>query len=295
MNNLQKWMQHLNFEKEQTHKSLTIIPITSSESYNLDFITLRSALDRKFATVKELHEDGSVPEVIVINKSDKHLILLDGEHVIGAKQNRIINKTIIVDPLSEVVIPVSCTEQGRWQYKSAGFRKSNFNASSSIRRASKMGVKSQGGVWSRIASISKINKFASRTFSLNELYDEVAPKFDNYKRIIQAIPSQIGIMAFINGKLAGIDLIGDNKLFAEQYDSLIHGYMLDAISNSLEESPKSDIEGLRNHLLEEIRKSKLTSGENIGAEKRELIKAEDFMGELVSFKDMPVHLAVFHR
>ena len=295
MNNLQKWMENLNFEKEQTHKSLTITPITSSESFSLDFITLRSALDRKFATVKELHEDGSVPEVIVINKSDKHLILLDGEHVIGAKQNRIINKTIIVDPLTEIVIPVSCTEAGRWRYNSRGFKKSKFNASSSIRKMSKMGVKSQGGVWSRIASISKINNFASRTFSLNELYDEVAPKFDNYKGIIQAIPSQIGMMVFIDGKLAVMDIIGDKKLFAEQYDSLIHGYMLDAISDLNKESPELNIEVLRTNVLHEITKSNLSFGENIGAEKRELIKAEDFMGELVSFKDVPVHLALFHR
>jgi hypothetical protein len=102
-------------------------------------------------------------------------------------------------------------------------------------------------------------------------------------------------MAFINGKLAGIDLIGDNKLFAEQYDSLIHGYMLDAISNSLEESPKSDIEVLRNHVLDEMRSSKLSLGENICAEKRELIKAKNYTGELVSFNDRPVHLAVFHK
>lgn len=295
MNNLQKWINNLNFEKKQTHNSLTIIPITSPELYDSDFITLRTALHRKYAELKELDEHGSVPEVVVINKSDKYLILLDGEHLIGAKQNRIVNKTIIVEPLSEIVIPVSCTERGRWQHNSKGFKKSNFNASSKIRRASKMGVNSQHGVWSEVDSSCEINYFISRTSSLNELYHEVAPKFDDYKRKIRAIPSQIGIMAFINGKLAGIDLIGDNKLFAEQYDSLIHGYMLDAIGDSYEESPDLNIVVLGTHVLDEIRKSKLSSGENIGAEKRELIKTKNFTGELVSFNDKPVHLAIFHR
>lgn len=157
-----------------------------------------------------------------------------------------------------------------------------------------MGVNSQHGVWSEVDSSCEINYFISRTSSLNELYHEVAPKFDDYIRRIQAVPSQIGIMAFINGKLAGIDLIGDNKLFAEQYDSLIHGYMLDAISDS-EESPDLNIEVLRTYVLDEMRSSKLSLGENIGSEKRELIIAKNFMGELVSFNDRPVHLAVFHR
>lgn len=157
-----------------------------------------------------------------------------------------------------------------------------------------MGINSQHGVWSKIDIISAKHHFLSRTSSLNELYDEVAPKFDDYKRIIKALPSQIGIMAFINGKLAGIDIIGDSKLFLEQYYSLIDGYMLDAISDSYNESPDLNTEVLGNHVLDELTKSKLSSGESIGAEQRDLVKARNFTGELVSFNDRPMHLALFH-
>ena len=40
----------------------------------------------------------------------------------GAKQNRIINLTILVPPGKTIVIPVSCVEAGRWRFTSDRFR-----------------------------------------------------------------------------------------------------------------------------------------------------------------------------
>ena len=49
------------------------------------------------------------------------MLLLDGEELVGAKQNRIVNLSILVPANSELVIPVSCVEAGRWHHASADF------------------------------------------------------------------------------------------------------------------------------------------------------------------------------
>ena len=49
------------------------------------------------ARVTEVSEAGSVPFIQVANRADRPLLLLDGEELIGAKQNRILNTTVLVE------------------------------------------------------------------------------------------------------------------------------------------------------------------------------------------------------
>lgn len=42
------------------------------------------------------------------------MLLLDGEQVIGGKENRIFNANFVVLLEQTVQVPVSCVEQGRW-------------------------------------------------------------------------------------------------------------------------------------------------------------------------------------
>ena len=57
-----------------------------------------------------------MPDLKVINKSEVMVLILDGEELVGAKQNRIVNTTILIPAKETVLIPVSCVEQGRWSY-----------------------------------------------------------------------------------------------------------------------------------------------------------------------------------
>lgn len=80
---------------------------------------LEQASDR--ARVTEVSEAGSVPFLQVANGADRPLLLVDGEELIGAKQNRILNTTVLVAAHAEVTIPVSCVERGRWGYRGREF------------------------------------------------------------------------------------------------------------------------------------------------------------------------------
>jgi len=55
------------------------------------------------------------------NSSAEKILLVDGDELVGAKQNRVINLSILVAGGAKVVIPVSCVEQGRWAYRSREF------------------------------------------------------------------------------------------------------------------------------------------------------------------------------
>ncbi len=109
----------------QTYKNINVFPLFSDTNHGLEYLTLKEAMESGTFLVTEVSEGGTVPELKVINKGEKAVLLLDGEELSGAKQNRVLNATILVGGHTEVIIPVSCTEHGRWSYTSAHFADSD--------------------------------------------------------------------------------------------------------------------------------------------------------------------------
>jgi hypothetical protein len=62
----------------------------------LDYLTLDEALAGGLVEVTEKDLGGSVPELQVVNKFSQMILILDGEELVGAKQNWIVNTTILI-------------------------------------------------------------------------------------------------------------------------------------------------------------------------------------------------------
>ena len=109
----------IDFGEIQGFKNLHIIPLFTKGEEGPVYLTLKEALEKRLLVVTEVSAQASVPELKVINNADVPVLLLDGEELAGAKQNRVLNTSILVKEKSELIIPVSYTEQGRWSYQSA--------------------------------------------------------------------------------------------------------------------------------------------------------------------------------
>ena len=290
-----EFINDLEFDKEQVHNNLMFIPITSSKKHDFGFLSLNKAFEDGLVEIKELDDDGSVPEVKVYNKSEQFLIIFDGEHLIGAKQNRIVNKTIIINPFSEIVVPVSCTEAGRWHHNSEGFSKSKYNAPMKMRKASKQGEDSQSEVWDHVAAFMQTAELQSPTSSLHEVFEEVSPSFDDYREKITKLPSQVGVIVYVNGVFTGLDILGDPKLFSDLYENLMNSYLIEGLDKPDENRVENNSQNLTKEILDELIQSRLTKGKSIGAEGRENIKGRKTLGEFVSFNKAPIHIALFHN
>ena len=100
------------------YRNLTLTPILLKDGplSSVEPMSLEEALAAGTLRVSEVSAEGHVPELRVRNSGEAPVLILDGEELVGAKQNRIVNVTILVPPQSEIVIPVSCIEAGRWGY-----------------------------------------------------------------------------------------------------------------------------------------------------------------------------------
>ena len=117
----------------QQHKNMAVFPLFTSLNHGPEYLTLKEALALGVLTITEISEGGSVPNLKAINKGDLPIFLLDGEELAGAKQNRVLNTTILLKEHSETIIPVSCTEQGRWSYRSSEFADSDVIMAQKLR------------------------------------------------------------------------------------------------------------------------------------------------------------------
>jgi len=103
----------------QEHKNLAILPLLSKQAPKAHYIGLNEAIEKDQIKITEVDEGGSVPTLIAINKGSIPILLLQGEEVEGAYQNRVFNTTIMLKEHSKTMIPVSCTEAGRWSYRTS--------------------------------------------------------------------------------------------------------------------------------------------------------------------------------
>ena len=101
-----------------------LVPLLHTEAQpvaELDATLLGEALERGEARVSEISRQGSVNQVRVRHDGALPLLLLDGDQLLGERQNRVFNASFVVTPGLDVVLPVSCVERGRWAYREPGF------------------------------------------------------------------------------------------------------------------------------------------------------------------------------
>lgn len=94
------------------HLNLALFPLYDDREKPSEYLLLDDALDRKLARVTEVSADGRVPELAFENDSAEKILLVDGDELVGAKQNRVLNLSILVGSRQKLVIPVSCVEAG---------------------------------------------------------------------------------------------------------------------------------------------------------------------------------------
>jgi hypothetical protein len=239
---INQYIGGLKLGREQSYKNLTFFPLLANYAANLDYLTLDEALAKDLIEVVEVSHGGSVPELKVVNKSDRMVLVLDGEKLVGAKQNRIVNTSILIAGNTTTVIPVSCVEQGRWSYKSDKFSSEMRLMASTLRARKADQVKyslknsgkfrsDPGAIWNGVSQMAFNLDSESPSMAMSEIYRKNAPSIGKYVKHFDLTEGQVGAVCMINGKVAGMDCFGKPETFSKVFKKLVESYALDAIDS----------------------------------------------------------------
>lgn len=233
---------------------LTMYPLHAPFAGAFDYLLLDDALGSGLAEVTEVSESGSVPKLRFRNKAEKDILLVDGEELIGAKQNRILNVSVLVGAGQEVDIPVSCVEAGRWNWRSkrfaAGGRKLHAQARAEkmrgvSRRMAATGEQAdseiQAAVWRSIDAKMAAFRVESQTASLHDVYRAKETLLGAVRDAFQPLPGQVGAAFAVGGRLVGFELYDSARTLARLLPKLVDSYAFDAIEKegALEATPPS--------------------------------------------------------
>src|SRR5690348_16225690 len=118
---LNEYLASLELGEPKRYENIVVVPVFTRTNGTPNYLTLTEALQQQLAIITEVSPGGQVPNIKIANVSDQLILLIDGEELIGARQNRVLNTSILLAGKSETIIPVSCTEARRWSYKSPAF------------------------------------------------------------------------------------------------------------------------------------------------------------------------------
>ena len=239
-NTIKEYLEGLKFGRKQVYRNLCMFPALSTDAVSFDYATLDEALSDGRVEVVEVDDGGSVPELKVVNRSPGLVLILDGEELVGAKQNRIVNTSILLRGKSTTLIPVSCVEQGRWSYRSRRFNTENRMLSQRLRgrkaeqvtdavRFSGEFRSDQGAIWDGIAEQAERMRAESPTGAMAAIFEKEMPSIREYARRFRPVDGQVGAVFMINGAVAGLEAFGKHGTFEKVFEKLLQSYVLDAI------------------------------------------------------------------
>ena len=217
------------------HRGIVVTPLFPARDPVARYITLDEALPRGL-TITETSDAGSVPELAVVNPLDVNVLLYDGEELVGAKQNRILNVSVLVGSDAKLPIPVSCVEQGRWAQTSADFDAATHISHAHLRRrkaellaAQPMarGV-AQSEVWQEIGEKQERMSVSSPTGANRDTFAAFGERLRELEDAFPLQPGQCGAVLAIGEDLC-LDTVSRPDAFARLWPKLRAGYLLDAL------------------------------------------------------------------
>jgi hypothetical protein len=218
------------------YKQLAVFPVVHRAGVvSAQYLTLSDGVKQKLVTVSEHGQGGTVNRVQVKNASEKPLLLLGGEVILGGQQDRILGKDTVVPAHETMVVEVFCVEHGRWNGQRE-FTAGNAIADSKLRVRAKF-KSDQQQVWAEVAKKNGDLKVTNSTGTYRNLAtgtdgEKIKKPYRDYlvTELAKLKDKQVvGLVSAINGRVTSVDVFASPSLFAAYQEKLLDSIVMSAV------------------------------------------------------------------
>ena len=111
---------------------LTLVPITRQKLCGRPDILIEDAILVGQLEILE-RDGGTVQQVLARNSGTSDVLVLEGDTLIGCKQNRMVAWSVLVGAGTTVPVSVGCMERGRWSHRGPAFKPGAMSVDPHIR------------------------------------------------------------------------------------------------------------------------------------------------------------------
>ncbi len=249
-----------------THGNLTIFPVVGGTDYDTSrFLTLDEGVRAGSVVVTEQgslqglvrrgtpanpHQGAAVNQLVLVNNSDRPLLLLAGEIVTGGKQDRVIGADRLVPAQSDPIdLSVFCVEPGRWIARSEQFGSLKSQMAQPSVRVPAMAARDQQMVWNQVAAAREAAQAKSgasmasalqpttsyaTTMAAPQVQDQIDKVAGDYGGILRESRkvNAKGVVVAINGNLVWADLFASNDLLSRYWQKLVRSYAAESLTTA---------------------------------------------------------------
>jgi hypothetical protein len=298
-------LQSIQLAEPQVFRNIAIVPLLTSADGVFQYRTLGEALTTWDVAITEVSDAGSVPELQVVNRSQRSVLLIDGEELAGAKQNRVLNTSILLKENSSTRIPVSCTEQGRWSYVSKVFSESGNVMAYKTRSRKTRSVhcsleaaagyqSNQGEVWDGIAALQAKANAPSSTSAMSDVFKAREEELHRGAEIFKLLPNQVGLVALVGEAPVGADLVSLGAAYAKLHAKLVRSYTLEGLLDMKEPcAGTSAISKRARDFLDEVVHAEAQQFPSVGYGSDFRFKRQGLAGTALVHENEVIHAALF--
>jgi hypothetical protein len=283
------------------HAGMAVFPVFASNAAApaLRYRTLEQAIADGAVEVVE-QASATVPELTLRNKGDVMIFVLDGEEVIGGRQNRIVNASFLIAANSTVTLPVTCVEHGRWHDVSPRFssgesmphamRLAKHQQVSANLRAGSRPLADQGATWDAIAEKQATTGTRSATGALHDIYRSQQVRLNAWEQTFPYVAGAVGFIIGLGGQISGADLFDQPATAEALWPKLRRSYALDA----LEITASAPIEQQQaERLLARAHGARFEVYPSLALGEDARFEGEGVVGGGLVYEETPIHISLF--
>ena len=300
MPDVNRLLDGLRLGEPQGRSKLQLVPLIKVEPtrLHLDYVLVEEALARGLLNIIE---EGRVGEVRVSSSTDSHTLLLAGEELAGAWQDRILNVDVLLRPRGNTTIPVSCIEKGRWAGSSTSFMAGMYGppmvravTTQSVGRnllASSAACSDQQAVWAAVDTLLTRTGSISGSRAMSAIFPQHQSALDLLLNGLRCPANAVGVIAVVNGEFAAVDIFDRPSTLSQIWRRLTQAYAAHALILPTLMGSQSAIKTAA--VMQCLRSADATIFNGVDRGEDWRIETRDFIGSALVVDGAMVHLSAF--